>query len=346
MKKFIALLLVTAMLLPCTAQAAVLKSGDKNDDVVVLQILLYEKGYIKEKHVTGYYGDITKSAVRAFQKDHGVEADGVAGSETMALLTGSATGAESKPQSNSSQQTNTQANFTPVSASGAGYGVAAKLGDTNDLVKIVQDRLKELGYLVINQTTRYYGEMTLEAVIEFQQYNSIIPSGVVDDYTFGVLLSTDAKPYVKAASTAQTTQPQAYLPIAATDSTKASAVLGTALEQLGKPYKYNSRGPDSYDCSGLVYYCFLENGIKLPASSSKQSVYEGGTMLFSIADLQPGDLIFFNTGNSSAVINHSGIYLGNGEFIHASSGGRKVQINSIASGYYVDAFRWGMRIIQ
>lgn len=104
-----------------------------------------------------------------------------------------------------------------------------------------------------------------------------------------------------------------------------------ALDKLGSPYVYGSKGNGSYDCSGLIYAVYNDTlNINIPRSSSELSKF--GTQL-DRSELAPGDLIFFATGSTSAV-SHVGMYLGDGKFVHASSGKGKVVISSLSEDYY------------
>lgn len=85
---------------------------------------------------------------------------------------------------------------------------------------------------------------------------------------------------------------------------------------VGTPYVYGGSTPKGFDCSGFVQYVFKNVGINLPRTANEQAT--AGEYV-SYNNLQPGDLVFFKTLGSS-VINHSGIYIGNGEFIQSSSG--------------------------
>jgi len=114
-----------------------------------------------------------------------------------------------------------------------------------------------------------------------------------------------------------------------------------AEEHLGKPYVYGKIGPESFDCSGFVYGTHRQLGIHLPRTSLNQSQIKAPTI--SRENLQKGDLVFFDT-SGKGIINHSGIYLGNGEFIHASSGkAYSVTISSLEA-WYKDKFKWGKRL--
>lgn len=123
-------------------------------------------------------------------------------------------------------------------------------------------------------------------------------------------------------------------------------VTDEALLHLDQPYRYKKAGPASFDCSGFVCYCYkkVEN-IELPHSAKQQGYDESYKKIEEIQDLIPGDLVFFNTNkHDSDSCDHVGIYIGNGEFIHCSSGKGKVIISDLAEGYYNTSFSWGRRI--
>ena len=135
-----------------------------------------------------------------------------------------------------------------------------------------------------------------------------------------------------------------------TDSAKADAVVALAKKQLDKKYVYASEGPDTFDCSGLTYYVFKKAvGITLKRTAYQQGYDTRYEKITSISSLRVGDLVFFNTSSDSDLCDHSGIYLGGNQFIHASSAGGKVMISSLSSksngGYYYKNFSWGRRIL-
>ena len=113
-----------------------------------------------------------------------------------------------------------------------------------------------------------------------------------------------------------------------------------AKSKMGDSYEASKAGPDHFDCSGFVYYVFKENGIKIPRTSILQS--QSGTKL-SREEIKRGDILSFDTHDRKH-INHSGIYLGDGKFIHSSSGkAYGVTISDLDNGFYKDKFRWGVR---
>jgi cell wall-associated NlpC family hydrolase len=99
-------------------------------------------------------------------------------------------------------------------------------------------------------------------------------------------------------------------------------VVQVAYAQIGKPYRYAGSGPDVFDCSGLVMYCYAQVGISLPHSSYMQARLG---VPVSYADLAPGDLVFFH-GNG-----HVGMYVGGGQYIHAPHTGAYVRVNDLGA---------------
>ena len=126
-------------------------------------------------------------------------------------------------------------------------------------------------------------------------------------------------------------------------SSSVSKVISIAKTLLGKPYVWGAQGPSSFDCSGYTYYVFKNaTNISLPRVSKDQSKY--GTYV-SKSNLKAGDLIFFDTsGSNNGNVSHVGIYLGNNEFIHASSSKGKVVISQMSS-YYNGAFVNARRVL-
>ncbi|CEN84829.1 cell wall hydrolase; phosphatase-associated protein [[Clostridium] sordellii] len=121
----------------------------------------------------------------------------------------------------------------------------------------------------------------------------------------------------------------------------ADAVISLAKQQLGKPYVWGAEGPSSFDCSGFTQYVFKNAaGKNLPRVSKEQSKFGQSV---NKSNLQKGDLIFFDT-DKDGVVNHVGIYMGNNEFIHASSGGKKVMISQLNS-YYNSVYTNARRVL-
>lgn len=125
-------------------------------------------------------------------------------------------------------------------------------------------------------------------------------------------------------------------------TSKQNAVVNLALSQIGKPYVWGAEGPNSFDCSGLVYYVYKNAaGVNLPRTSREQSTV--GTTV-NKSQLQPGDLIFSSTDGSGNV-SHVGIYIGNNEMIHAPQPGENVQKANINTSYWNKTYLWSKRVL-
>ena len=129
---------------------------------------------------------------------------------------------------------------------------------------------------------------------------------------------------------------------------KVDRLIDLAMEQLGKPYVYATRGAKSFDCSGLTLYCFREiYGISLGRSAQLQGYNEKYPKIESASDVKKGDIVCFNTvEDDEDLTDHVGIYIGDGKFIHASSEKGEVIISSMSSGYYKRTFTWARRLID
>ena len=117
-------------------------------------------------------------------------------------------------------------------------------------------------------------------------------------------------------------------------------VVGTALAYQGVRYSYGGFSSRGFDCSGFVKYVYQRHGLNLPHNAAAQ--YRYGKPV-NKGELKPGDLVFFRTGRSRG-INHVGIYIGNGKFIHASSARGRVRIDSLNEGYYKSHFVGARRL--
>lgn len=115
------------------------------------------------------------------------------------------------------------------------------------------------------------------------------------------------------------------------------SAVGIAYGLIGKPYVWGASGPKAFDCSGLVMYVFGKCGVSLPHYTGSQ--FSMGSSV-SQSDLRPGDAVFFNTYGS---VSHVGIYIGNGQFIHAPSTGYTVTISSLSDGYYSSRYAGARR---
>lgn len=310
-----------------------LQYGDNNKYVTQLQQALHDKGFLKA-NPTGYFGSSTEAAVKSFQKSKGLTVDGIAGTATRKALLGSS--------------------YTSLTGTTSAAATASKVegainpGDRGETVKTVQTRLKALGYYTYSKITDFYGPITESAVRAFQKANGLSVDGVIGPKTLSKLNSSSAVAKGKT-STAKTTSTASssssktvsVLGASSSSSSKVESMIATAKSKLGCRYVWGATGPSTFDCSGFVLTCLKSVGVSAPRTSASMSSVSSWDKI-SKANLQRGDLVFFSS--SSAYVGHVGIYLGGGQFIHASSGSHKVTISDINSSYYARNFKFGRRV--
>ncbi len=164
--------------------------------------------------------------------------------------------------------------------------------------------------------------------------------------TFDVEIPQEAVTLEKVEKAEETKVKMSYVEKVQSDnveysSEKAKIAVESALDKLGATYVYGDTGKAGYDCSGLVYAVYKNQmGVNLPRSSREQSGY--GKQV-SRSELQPGDLVFFNTSGSG--VSHVGIYMGNDEFVHASSGQSKVVVSKLSEDYYTNRYVNATRVL-
>lgn len=143
---------------------------------------------------------------------------------------------------------------------------------------------------------------------------------------------------------AESDLPSWFLASGETDGGLGTDIVDYAKSFLGVPYRWGGTSPSGFDCSGLVYYVYKHFGYALNRGATGQ--LSNGVSVGSMYDLIPGDLVFFYDGKVSTPVSHVGIYIGDGQFIHASTGdGRDVQIDPLFTGHYAKKYVYGRRII-
>ena len=123
----------------------------------------------------------------------------------------------------------------------------------------------------------------------------------------------------------------------AASSSVGEAAAALAASLVGKPYVYGAAGPNGFDCSGLMYYIYRQLGYSIARGSSSQ--YNQSGYFVSTSEMQPGDLVYFfdpkfDSSGGTLPTTHVGIYVGNNQFIHASTTSYQVQYDALFGGYY------------
>ena len=300
-----------------------IKYGAEGDAVERLQTRLKELGYF-DGTVGGNFGTITRAAVMAFQAAANLTADGIVGGDTWAALY--ASNAPAAPSS------------------------TLKPGDKHDSVKAMQTRLIQLGYLT-GSADGDFGDNTRAAVRAFQTAAKLTADGIAGPQTLSALYASSAP--AAGATTAPSNPGATTAPsnpsggVKDTDYETGEKIVALAKQYLGCKYVYARENPPYFDCSGLTQYVYKQFGYNLKRTAYLQGYDDTWPKIKSISDLQVGDLIYFNTNETDADLSdHAGIYIGDGNFIHASSSAGKVVISSLNSGYYREHFSWGRRVLN
>lgn len=277
-----------------------LKFGDQNENVTVLQSRLMDLGYLDIDDPTDYFGPATEHALKLFQRQHGLDQDGVAGYETQMQLFGD----------------NAQ-DYTILT------------GTTGDDVTALQRQLIDLGYLGSGKATGFYGDETTKAVKAFQKANHLTVDGKTGPNTLDLIYSP------KAIATPEKRQSQHT-------AANIDKMIAAAESKIGKKYVGGAEGPNSFDCSGLVYYCLKQAGSNRGRYNAAGYSQVSDWQKISWGDLKKGDLMFF-WSDKKGKIGHVAIYIGNGMVIDASSTNGKVVKRSCTGNWFRSNFKWGRR---
>lgn len=119
-------------------------------------------------------------------------------------------------------------------------------------------------------------------------------------------------------------------------------IVQCAQTYIGCKYVYGANGPSTFDCSGFVKYIYAQFGYNLNRTATDQ--LENGISVEK-SSLQPGDLVFFRSSGTEKPVSHVGMYIGGGDFIHASTNEYQVRIDNLDSGYYAGIFVGARHII-
>lgn len=125
------------------------------------------------------------------------------------------------------------------------------------------------------------------------------------------------------------------------DNISGSAVVAAARSQLGKPYKYGGSSPQAgFDCSGLIHWSYKQHGVTVPRIASDQA--KTGSVVPK-SRLRQGDIVVFRISGRPGI--HTGLYSGNGKFIHSPSSGKRIREDSMDDDYWKRRYVSGRRVI-
>lgn len=278
-----------------------IERGNEGNDVLMLQYRLTSLGFYGEK-TNGFYGYATECAVKSFQAMNSLPVTGLADSTTLSVIYSPAA-INSQSQMMGIELMPTPVETTPTHTVSPTHSLqpsptAPKPSSTPHLTPSP----------TIKPTPKPTPDPTPTPSIGYTPSPTSTPAPTV---------------------TAQPTLTPSPTPTQA-PSAGVEEFIAVAEQQLGKPYVWSTEGPDSFDCSGLVYYCLRQVGMNVPRySAAGFSQVESWERINSKNDLKRGDLVFFR--NDSGYISHTGIYLGNNKYLHASSSQGKVVISNWGS---------------
>ncbi|MCH4178529.1 MAG: NlpC/P60 family protein [Megasphaera sp.] len=302
--------------LSISAVGATFHPGDRGDQIVVIQQALANNGY--NTLADGDYGAGTQQAVKDFQASHGLDADGIVGASTYRALVGT-----DMPQNTSSQYV--------ANTAAAASAPAAPVVTAGNEIRVIQQSLANQGYNV--DVDGVFGVGTEQAVQQFQSSHGLETDGVVGSATFyeltGQVLPTGPVRRFGNGGFGGST---------VVDNPATGSILQIADKYIGVPYVFGGNTPSGFDCSGFTRYVYSKVGIDLPRMADEQ--YSVGYEV-SMANLKPGDLVFFTTYLPG--VSHVGIYMGNRQFINASSEG--VSIADMGSSYWSSRFVGAKRVM-
>ncbi len=282
-----------------TPDPTLARDGEDSERVAELQERLMNLGYMEADEPTKHFGPVTEYAVQLFQRQHSLQQDGIAGVMTLDII---------------------------FSSDAKKYTLLE--GTRGDDVTSFQSQLKDLGYL--SKATGYYGDETVAAVKAFQKNNGLSADGKAGEHTIERINSDDAKPDPKKAREKRR-------------SANVNEMIAIAKTKLGSRYRLGKTGPDTFDCSGFVYYCLRQAGSNRRRLTSKgYANVSDWERITSTSKLEKGDLLFF-LNNGRTEIGHVGIYIGGGQMIDASSSNGKVVRRSISTNYWKKNFTHARR---
>lgn len=263
--------------------------------------------------------------------------------ESVGVTTGAALRMRSEPSTEASVVTllNKDVVLAVLDSSAEGWFQVAYAGNTGyvsaDYFSLLDGEFETYGRVIGGGVNvRSAASIEAEVLTSLSEGASVTVTGLEDGWY--VISTDDVTGYIRSDFLNLTN---------AAASSSVGGVVELAKQYLGTRYAYGGASPRGFDCSGFTMYIFSQVGYSLPHSATSQWQSGMGSKIYSVSELQPGDLVYFNDPGVSGgkACSHAGIYVGNGQMIHSSSpssGG--VIYSSVTSGYYARYFVGGIRL--
>ena len=174
-------------------------------------------------------------------------------------------------------------------------------------------------------------------VVTTASRGTMVTATALEDGWYAVTCESGTEGYIRSD----------FLDLTSASSGGNGGIVETAKQYLGTRYVYGGASPSGFDCSGFTMYIYKQFGYSLPHTATGQWQSGMGTRVYSISELQPGDLVFFCDPSRSGgkACSHAGIYAGGGQIIHSSSSRSKgVVFSDLTSGYYNTYFVGGIHM--
>lgn len=290
-------------------EAEHLEYGDHGESVRILQYKLNELSYYEDR-IDGELGVLTEHALKKFQRDHDITISGQADKETIIALI------EVEIERHIKRLENLSDSVYP--------------GQRSEDVKIVQESLQYFGYYE-GEIDGIYGPLTKKAVELAEEKHDIDFLDEAPQQSLNTLYTSEIQQTAQAS-----VQPKEKSTIKNVSVTaNSSSIIQTAYAYVGTPYVWGGTSPSGFDCSGFLQYVHSVHGVTIPRTVS--DIWNFGSPVNS---LSVGDLVFFETYKPGP--SHAGIYVGNGQFIHAGLDG--VEVSNMGDAYWQQRYLGAKRI--
>lgn len=130
-----------------------------------------------------------------------------------------------------------------------------------------------------------------------------------------------------------------------TGCTRGEQLAMHAMSHMGIPYVLGGKGPDTFDCSGLILHCFADYGYEFPHSARDIGTKGDYETFTEIWRLRTGDIVYFDTVDDADPSDHVGIWIGCNQFVHASSTSGEVVVSAL-DGFYLETYTGARRVID